>query len=207
VAALLAVVVVIAFVVGRVTAPSHHASHASTGGPASTTTSVSGEPAPSRVLDGVPIGYPDSEAGAVAALLTDGQTLSDPHVLFNSTRRTQVLALIATAHYASTFSGSSGQALDQAERQTPLGRGILSSAQAARPAAPGAGASGGAAAAGGNGAAAPGGVSPTAGFLGGVGCRGRVDPQRRRGGRAGDRAGSERRGFVAAVASADGATT
>lgn len=115
------VAVVAAFVVGRVSAPSHHSTQTVT-----STVSTPSQPSPSRVQDGVPVGYPRTKAGAVAALLTDGQTLSEPQVLFNASRRSQVLSLIATSAYAQTFAGS---ALSQAERQTPLGRGILAGAK------------------------------------------------------------------------------
>jgi hypothetical protein len=121
-AALIAIAV--AFVVGRVTVPSQHATRTVT-----STVATSSEPSPSRVVDGVAVGYPHTEAGAVASLLADGQTLSDPHVLLNASRRAQVLSLIATSQYAQTFAGSGGQALSQAERQTALGRGIASGAQ------------------------------------------------------------------------------
>lgn len=118
------VLVVAAFVVGRVTAPSHSSTRTLT-----TTVSSPSQPAPSKVVDGVAVGYPHTRAGAVAALLADGQTLSDPKVLLNPTLRSQVLSLIATSQYAQTFSGAGGQALVQAERNTPLGQGIRSGAQ------------------------------------------------------------------------------
>lgn len=118
------VAVVAAFVVGRVTAPSHHSTRTVT-----TTVSTPGQPSPSRVEDGVPVGYPDTRAGAVAALLTDGQTLSDPRVLLDPSRRAQVLSLIATSQYAQQFSGAGGEALLQAEKQSSLGQGIESGAQ------------------------------------------------------------------------------
>jgi hypothetical protein len=115
--------VVGAFFLGRGTAPSKPAVPRAQGSPPPST------PQPSRVVDGVPVGYPDTEAGAVAALLADGQTLSDPRVLLNPARRAQVLALIATPRYAATFAGSGGRALAQAERQTALGRGLAAGAQ------------------------------------------------------------------------------
>jgi hypothetical protein len=118
------VLIVAAFVVGRVTAPSHGSTRTVT-----TTVSTPSQPSASKVVDGVAVGFPHTRAGAVAALLADGQTLSDPRVLLNPARRSQVLSLIATARYAQTFSGAGGQALIQAERNTPLGRGIESGAQ------------------------------------------------------------------------------
>jgi hypothetical protein len=125
-AALLVALVLVAagFVVGRVTAP---------GGQVRTVTTPpsprAAAPGPSRIVDGVGVGYPDTQAGAVAALLAAGQTLGDPRVLLDQARRTQVLSLIATHSYAATFSGTGGQALAQAERQTALGRGLAAGAQ------------------------------------------------------------------------------
>lgn len=113
-----------AFVVGRVTAPAQHSTRTVT-----TAVAAPGQPEPSQVVDGVAVGYPHTQAGAVAALLADGQALADPRVLFDASRRGQVLSLIATASYAQTFAGSGGQALAQAEHQTLLGRGILDGAQ------------------------------------------------------------------------------
>jgi hypothetical protein len=118
------ILVVAAFAVGRATAPSHSSTRTLT-----TTVSTPSQPAPSKVVDGVAVGYPHTQAGAVAALLADGQTLSDPTVLLNPTRRSQVLSLIATSQYAQTFSGAGGQALIQAEKNTQLGQGIESGAQ------------------------------------------------------------------------------
>ncbi len=63
-AALIAVVA--AFVIGRVTAPSQHSSDTVT-----TTVSTPAQPAPSKVLSGVAVGYPHTRAGAVAALMAD----------------------------------------------------------------------------------------------------------------------------------------
>ena len=115
--------VAIAFVIGRSTAPPGSSPRLP---PAP---AAPRPPGPSRIVDGVGVGYPDTEAGAVAALLADGQTLSDPRVLLDSRRRGQVLALIATSRYAATFSGAGGRALTTAEAQTALGRGLAAGAQ------------------------------------------------------------------------------
>ncbi len=117
------VALVAAFVIGRVTAPAGHR-QGQRPAPAAMT-----PPGPSRIVDGVGVGYPDTQAGAVAALLADGQTLSDPRVLLDAGRRAQVLALVATSRYAATFSGSGGRALAAAERQTALGRRLASGAR------------------------------------------------------------------------------
>jgi len=121
-AALIAVIA--AFVIGRVTAPAQRSSNTVT-----TTVSTPAQPAPAKVISGVAVGYPRTQAGAVAALMADGQTLANPSVLLNATRRAQVLSLIATPQYAQTFSGAGGQALAQAEKQSSLGQGIEAGAQ------------------------------------------------------------------------------
>ena len=118
------IAVVTAFVIGRVTAPSQHSSDTVT-----TTVSTPAQPAPSKVISGVGVGYPHTQAGAVAALIAAGQTLSDPSVLLGPSRRTQVLSLIATSQYAQTFSGSGGEALAQAVKQSSLGQGIEAGAK------------------------------------------------------------------------------
>jgi hypothetical protein len=114
--------VAVAFVIGRATAPPGTT-------PRQPPPAAPRPPGPSRIVDGVGVGYPDTEAGAVAALLADGQTLSNPRVLLDSHRRAKVLALIATSRYAATFSGAGGRALATAERQTALGRGLATGAQ------------------------------------------------------------------------------
>ncbi|MGD9735955.1 MAG: hypothetical protein AB7V58_10170 [Solirubrobacterales bacterium] len=107
-------------VVGRVTAPDHH----------STTTTVA--PAPdgqaARRIGTIPVGYPHTRAGAVAATLNAGAVLGDPRVLLDPDRRTRALSLLATARYAKTFTGSGAAALEQA-RNAPLGRGLQNGAQ------------------------------------------------------------------------------
>lgn len=104
---------------GRTTAPAHHG--AARPGPPT-------PPGPARVVNGVGVGYPDTQPGALAALLADSTTLGNPSVLLDPRRRAQVLSLIATSRYAATFSGAGGQAL-AAARQGPLGRGLTSGAQ------------------------------------------------------------------------------
>lgn len=113
----------VAFVIGRATAPSGR-SVRSPQPPMALR-----PPGPSRIVDGVGVGYPDTQVGAVAALLADGQVLSDPRVLLDSGRRARVLALIATPRYAATFSGAGGRALAAVELQTALGRGLAAGAQ------------------------------------------------------------------------------
>lgn len=83
---------------------------------------------PTRSVNGVPVGYAHSREGAVAALLNYGAVLSDPNVLLDERRRADVLRLIATPRYASTFRGEGAAALD-AVKQSPLGRGLTNGAR------------------------------------------------------------------------------
>lgn len=116
-------VAALAFVAGRTTAPTGH-----TRSPVGPRPAVEGPPEPSHLVDGVGVGWPHTQAGAVAALFADNATLGNPRVLLNPGRRTQVLSLVATARYAATFAGAGARALAQA-RNTPLGRGLESGAQ------------------------------------------------------------------------------
>lgn len=128
-AAVLAAVLV-AFVVGRATAPATRPRSSTQPRP-----TIQGPPEPSRVIDGVGVGWPHTRIGAVAALLADSAALGNPSVLLNARRRAQVLSLIATSRYAATFSGAAAQALAQA-RNSPLGEGLRSGAQTVYLAAP-----------------------------------------------------------------------
>lgn len=114
------VALIVGLVVGRVTDPDHH----------STTTTVAPSPGgqAARRIGTIPLGYPHTRAGAVAATLNAGAVLGDPRVLLDPARRTRALSLLATARYAKTFTGSGAAALQQA-RNAPLGRGLRTGAQ------------------------------------------------------------------------------
>lgn len=120
---LLAVLValVVGLAIGRLTAPTSHSG-------STRTVPVASGPGPTRTENGVPVGYTDTKQGAVAALLNYSVVLSDPRVLLNAKRRAQVLAIVATSRYASTFQGAGAAALSAA-RSGPIGKGILSGAQ------------------------------------------------------------------------------
>jgi hypothetical protein len=120
-AALLALfALVVGLLIGRLTAPDDHGSQS----PAPRASA----PGPSRMVDGVPVGFGHSRAGAVAALLSYSAVLGDPHTLLDPKRRAVVLRLIATDRYASTFQGRGGAALEQA-RRGPLGQGLATGAR------------------------------------------------------------------------------
>lgn len=114
------VALIVGLVVGRVSAPDHNA----------TTTVVAPSPdgQAARRVGTIPVGYPHTRAGAVAATLNAGAALSDPRVLLDEARRTRVLDLIATDRYARTFTGAGAEALKRAANE-PLGRGLREGAQ------------------------------------------------------------------------------
>jgi len=103
------VALVVGAIAGRATAPSGDQS----------TPPQSTAAAPSRTVAGVGVGYPRTRAGAIAAVIADGTLLSDPRVLLNQRRRTQVLGLIATDRYAVTFTGQAAAALNATARSKP----------------------------------------------------------------------------------------
>jgi hypothetical protein len=103
---------------------------AATTGTRRVTDAVPAGTGPTRSLAGIPVGFSHDRAGAVAALLNYGATLSDPRVLLDQRRRAQVLSLVATARYAATFNGRAGSAFKRAEG-SPLGRGLATGARTA----------------------------------------------------------------------------
>jgi hypothetical protein len=109
VAGAIVVALVVGGIVGRATAPTHH----------DRSPSVAPGAGPSRTVAGVGVGYPHTRAGAIAAVIADGALLSDPRVLLNRRRRTQVLGLIATNRYAATFSGPAAAALNATAKSRP----------------------------------------------------------------------------------------
>lgn len=117
-----AVALILGLLIGRATGPEDHNAR------------PPGEPAPradgqpSRRVGTVPVGYPHTRAGAVAATLNAGAVLGDPRVLLDPARRTRALGLIATDRYAKTFTGPGAAALDRA-RHEPLGRGLAQGAR------------------------------------------------------------------------------
>jgi hypothetical protein len=113
------VVLAVGFLIGRVTAP---------GGSSPGVPLQAGNPGPTRLVSGVPIGYAHSSPGAVAALLNYSAVLGNPAVLLNPSRRKQVLAVLATPGYAKTFEGPGAVALNAA-RNSPVDKGIVAGAQ------------------------------------------------------------------------------
>lgn len=112
--------VLVGVLIGRVTAPDHHSTTA--------TTAPTTDGQAARRVGTIPVGYPHSRAGAVAATLNAGAVLGDPRVLLDPARRSRVLSLLATSRYVKTFTDSGAAALEQA-RNAPLGRGLQSGAQ------------------------------------------------------------------------------
>lgn len=85
------------------------------------------DPSPSKSVAGVPLGFPRTRDGAVAAMLSHAAVLGEPRDLLDSKRRAQVLALVATPSYAASFRGAAARALEAAGRG-PIGQGLMSGA-------------------------------------------------------------------------------
>jgi len=77
---------------------------------------------------GVPTQFARTQDGAVAAMLSHGAALGDPRVLLDLKRRVQLLSVVATPRYASTFEGRQAAGLEAA-RRGPLGRGLAAGVQ------------------------------------------------------------------------------
>jgi hypothetical protein len=114
-----ALALIVGVLLGRATAP---------GGSSPSRSAPTNSEGATRSVAGVPVGYPHTEAGAVAALLNYGVVLDNPQVLLNAARRKQVLAVVATSHYASTFEGAGAAALATV-RSGPIGQGLQAGAQ------------------------------------------------------------------------------
>lgn len=84
---------------------------------------------PTRLDHGVPVGWPHTQQGAVAAVAAYGEALNDPRVLFSRDRRSAVVKAIGTPRYIRTFQGSGGRALDELSRTNAIAQGIAQGAQ------------------------------------------------------------------------------
>jgi hypothetical protein len=81
-----------------------------------------------RTVAGVPVGYPRTREGAVAAMATYGQALADPNVEINDRRRTEVVAAVGTARYARSLQNA--EAGFAAMRDGPVGHALGRGARA-----------------------------------------------------------------------------
>src|SRR5512133_3104876 len=90
----LLVALVVAGLIGRVTAPT-----ADWPRPQETHV-VAREPRATDVAAGVPVGYSRTRAGAVAAMAAYGQALADPRVQLDDRRRAAVVGAVGTERYA-----------------------------------------------------------------------------------------------------------
>jgi hypothetical protein len=108
--------------IGRLTAP--------TADPVPTTRPGAADaaaPRATRTASGVPVGYPRTRVGAVAAMAAYGQALADPRIQLDDRRRRAVAATVGTDRYARSLedaaavfaarrSGAVGQALGPGAR-------------------------------------------------------------------------------------------
>jgi hypothetical protein len=81
-------------------------------------------PQPTRLDHGVPVGWPHTQAGAIAAATAYTAALGDPKVAFSPSRRREVLRIVGTAEFAANFERRFGAALTQVGTSTPIGRGL-----------------------------------------------------------------------------------
>jgi hypothetical protein len=119
--ALLAALVV-AGLVGRLTAPSGDPSRPPE------TRNAAPETRGTGVAAGVPVGYPRTRAGAVAAMAEYGQALTDPRVQLDDRRRRAVVAAVGTDRYARALQDA--EAVFAARREGAVGRALRRGARA-----------------------------------------------------------------------------
>jgi hypothetical protein len=77
---------------------------------------------------GVPIGYPRTRAGAVAAMAAYGQALADPRVQLDDRRRRVIAAAVGTERYAQRLDDAA--AVFAARRQSAVGQALRRGARA-----------------------------------------------------------------------------
>jgi hypothetical protein len=118
------VALVAAAVIGRVTAPRADAPPAPRPAPVAAPPGLGA----TRTVAGVPVGYPRTREGAVAAMAAYGQALADPRVEINDRRRAEVAAAVGTARYARSL--QKGQAGFAAMRDGPVGQALGRGARA-----------------------------------------------------------------------------
>ena len=112
----LVVALVAAATIGRLTAP--------TTDPAPTARPAANAPAPraTREAAGVPVGYPRTRDGAVAAMAAYGQALADPRVQLDDRRRRAVAAAVGTDGYARSLQDA--EAVFAARRRGAVGQAL-----------------------------------------------------------------------------------
>jgi hypothetical protein len=118
----LVVALVAAATIGRLTAPT--ADSAPTNGPAP----AAPAPRATRTAAGVPVGYPRTRAGAVAAMAAYGQALADPRIQLDDRRRRAVAATVGTDRYARSLEDAA--AVFAARRSGAVGQALRPGAQA-----------------------------------------------------------------------------
>ena len=81
-----------------------------------------------RTVAGVPVGFPRTREGAVAAMAAYGRVLADPRVQLDDRRRRQVAEVVGTPRYARALEG--GQTGFAALRDGPVGQALRPGARA-----------------------------------------------------------------------------
>ena len=120
----LVVALIAAAVTGRLTAPRADAPPVPHPAPAT----MPPEPGPSRTMAGVPVGYPRTRAGAVAAMAAYGRALADPRIQLDDRRRDAVATAVGTERYAKSLQDA--QAVFALRRAGPVGQALRPGARA-----------------------------------------------------------------------------
>jgi hypothetical protein len=89
---------------------------------------VAREPRATDAVAGVPVGYPRTREGAVAAMAAYGQALADPRVQLDDRRRRAVAAAVGTGRYARALEDA--EAVFAARRRTAVGQALRPGARA-----------------------------------------------------------------------------
>jgi hypothetical protein len=98
-------------------------------GPGTTTATSPGTPPglypqPTRIDHGVPVGWPHTKAGAVAAAAAYEKAFVQPGFLTSAGQRKATLAAIGTPSFATAYLRRYGRDLDRYTREVPFGRDL-----------------------------------------------------------------------------------
>ena len=118
----LVVALAAAAAIGRLTAPTADSAPTTRPAPAAL------GPRATRTAAGVPVGYPRTRDGAVAAMAAYGQALADPRIQLDDRRRHAVAATVGTGRYARSLDDA--EAVFAARRRGAVGQALRPGARA-----------------------------------------------------------------------------
>jgi hypothetical protein len=123
-AAALVLALAAAAVIGRLTAPPADAPPVLRPAPATGPPGLGA----ARTVAGVPVGYPRTREGAVAAMAAYGHALADPRIQLDDRRRDAVAAAVGTERYAQSLRDA--EAVFASRRAGPVGQALRPGARA-----------------------------------------------------------------------------